>query len=25
VKALAAHLGKRYQLPWMFLDHPTGL
>jgi dinuclear metal center YbgI/SA1388 family protein len=25
VKALAAHLGKRYQLPWTFLDHPTGL
>jgi dinuclear metal center YbgI/SA1388 family protein len=25
VKALAAHLGKRYRLPWVFLDHPTGL
>lgn len=25
VKALAAHLSKRFQLPWEFLDHPTGL
>lgn len=25
VKALAAHLSKRYRLPWVFLDHPTGL
>jgi dinuclear metal center YbgI/SA1388 family protein len=25
VKALAAHLAKRFGLPWVFLDHPTGL
>jgi len=25
VKALAAHLSERYRLPWVFLDHPTGL
>lgn len=25
VKALAADLSKRYDLPWLFLDHPTGL
>ncbi len=25
VKALAAHLSRRFKLPWMFLDHPTGL
>ena len=25
VKALAAHLGKQFDLPWVFLDHPTGL
>lgn len=25
VKALAAHLAKKFKLPWMFLDHPTGL
>jgi dinuclear metal center YbgI/SA1388 family protein len=25
VKALAAHLGNRFHLPWLFLDHPTGL
>ena len=25
VKALAAHLSKRYKFPWVFLDHPTGL
>lgn len=25
VKALAAHLSKRYGLPWSFVDHPTGL
>jgi len=25
VKALAAHLSKKFQLPWTFLDHPTGL
>ncbi|MEO6054120.1 MAG: Nif3-like dinuclear metal center hexameric protein [Chthoniobacterales bacterium] len=25
VKALAAHLGKKFNLPWSFLDHPTGL
>jgi putative NIF3 family GTP cyclohydrolase 1 type 2 len=25
VKALAAHLSDRFQLPWTFLDHPTGL
>jgi dinuclear metal center YbgI/SA1388 family protein len=25
VKALAAHLSKRFGLPWQFLDHPTGL
>ena len=25
VKALAAHLSERFQLPWSFLDHPTGL
>lgn len=25
VKALAAHLAKRFRLPWSFVDHPTGL
>ena len=25
VKALAAHLERRFGLPWVFLDHPTGL
>jgi dinuclear metal center YbgI/SA1388 family protein len=25
VKALAAHLSGRFQTPWEFLDHPTGL
>ena len=25
VKALAAHLSKQFKLPWMFIDHPTGL
>jgi dinuclear metal center YbgI/SA1388 family protein len=25
VKALAAHLSKRFHIPWEFLDHPTGL
>lgn len=25
VKALAAHLSKKFKLPWSFLDHPTGL
>jgi dinuclear metal center YbgI/SA1388 family protein len=25
VKALAAELSKKFQLPWQFLDHPTGL
>jgi dinuclear metal center YbgI/SA1388 family protein len=25
VKALAAHLTAHFQLPWSFLDHPTGL
>jgi dinuclear metal center YbgI/SA1388 family protein len=25
VKALAAHLSKKFRLPWNFLDHPTGL
>lgn len=25
VKALAAYLGKKYNLPWEFLDYPTGL
>ncbi len=25
VKALAAELAKRFDLPWEFLDHPTGL
>ena len=25
VKALAAHLSKKFRLPWTFLDHPTGL
>lgn len=25
VKALAQHLGTRFGLPWVFLDHPTGL
>jgi dinuclear metal center YbgI/SA1388 family protein len=25
VKALAAHLSARFRLPWVFLDHPTGL
>ncbi len=25
VKALAAHLSRRFRIPWTFLDHPTGL
>jgi dinuclear metal center YbgI/SA1388 family protein len=25
VKALAADLSRRFKLPWVFLDHPTGL
>lgn len=25
VKALAQHLGTKFALPWVFLDHPTGL
>lgn len=25
VKALAAHLSARFKIPWLFLDHPTGL
>ena len=25
VKALADHLSKRFDLPWEFIDHPTGL
>jgi dinuclear metal center YbgI/SA1388 family protein len=25
VKALAAELSKKFNLPWIFLDHPTGL
>ncbi len=25
VKALAEHLSKKFGLPWVFLDHPTGL
>ncbi len=25
VKALAAHLAKKFRVPWTFLDHPTGL
>jgi dinuclear metal center YbgI/SA1388 family protein len=25
VKALAAHVARRFRLPWEFLDHPTGL
>jgi dinuclear metal center YbgI/SA1388 family protein len=25
VKALVAHLSKRFRVPWSFLDHPTGL
>jgi len=25
VKALAAHLSSRFRVPWVFLDHPTGL
>lgn len=25
VKALAAHLARRFRIPWVFLDHPTGL
>jgi dinuclear metal center YbgI/SA1388 family protein len=25
VKALAAHLGDRFGLPWSFVDHPTGM
>ncbi len=25
VKALASHLSKTFRLPWVFLDHPTGL
>ncbi len=24
-KALAAHLSKKFRVPWTFLDHPTGL
>lgn len=25
VKALAAHLSRKFKVPWVFLDHPTGL
>lgn len=25
VKALAAHVAKKFELPWEFIDHPTGL
>ena len=25
VEALAQHLSRRYRIPWVFLDHPTGL
>jgi dinuclear metal center YbgI/SA1388 family protein len=25
VKALAAHLSKKFRVPWTFLDHPSGL
>lgn len=25
VKALAANLSRRFKVPWLFLDHPTGL
>lgn len=25
VKALAEHVSKKFDLPWVFLDHPTGL
>ncbi len=25
VKALAAHMSKKFRVPWTFLDHPTGL
>lgn len=25
VKALASHLSNRFRVPWVFLDHPTGL
>ncbi|MES1259838.1 MAG: Nif3-like dinuclear metal center hexameric protein, partial [Gemmatimonadota bacterium] len=25
VKALAEHVGKRFGLPWVFHDHPTGM
>ena len=25
VRALAQHVGKKFRLPWEFLDHPTGL
>src|SRR5437867_3041339 len=25
VKALAEHVAKKFDLPWVFLDHPTGL
>jgi len=25
VRALAAHLSKRFRVPWDFIDRPTGL
>ena len=25
VKALAAHLSRTFKVPWVFLDHPSGL
>jgi dinuclear metal center YbgI/SA1388 family protein len=25
VRALAAHLARKFSLPWLFVDHPTGL
>ena len=25
VKSLAQHVARRFRVPWMFIDHPTGL
>ena len=25
IKALAAHLSDKFDLPWNFIDHPTGM
>jgi putative NIF3 family GTP cyclohydrolase 1 type 2 len=25
VKALAEHVGAKFDLPWLFVDHPTGM